>query len=86
MHPEDHKHFSARMAAELETGKTSGVLRLPGNDGGWVALYVTVNKVELEGGVYGGLVTLRLPTDAELADAGLDEADLEQTETATPAP
>jgi hypothetical protein len=39
----------------------------------------------LEGGVYGGLVTLRLPTDAELADAGLDKADLEQIETATPA-
>jgi hypothetical protein len=73
------------MAAELETGNTSGVLRLPGHDGGWVALHVTVSKVELEGGVYGGLVTLRLPTDAELADAGLDKADLEQIETATPA-
>ena len=85
MHPEDHKRFSARMAAELETGNTSGVLRLPGHDGGWVALHVTVSKVELEGGVYGGLVTLRLPTDAELADAGLDKADLEQAETATPA-
>ena len=85
MHPEDHKHFSARMAAELQTGATSGVLRLPGNGGGWVALYVTVSKVELDGGVYGGLVTLRLPTDAELAEADLDKADLEQPEPATPA-
>ncbi len=86
MHPDDHEHFSARMATELETGSTSGVLRLPGNDGGWVALYVTISKVELDGGVFGGLVTFRLPTGTELADAGLDKADLDQPETASPAP
>ena len=86
MHPDDHRHFSARMTTELENGSTSGVLRLPGNHGGWVALHVTVSKVELDGGVYGGLVTLRLPSDAEKAAAGLNQADLEQPEPATPAP
>ena len=62
------------MAGELGEGTTSGVLRLPGDDGGWVPLHVTVSKVELDDGVSGGLVTLRLPTETELADVGLDEA------------
>lgn len=75
MYPEDREKFADRMAAELETGSTSGVLRLPGNDGGWVPLHVTISKVELDGGVYGGLVTLRLPTDAELAEVGLQNSE-----------
>jgi hypothetical protein len=41
--------------------------------------------VELDGGVYGGLATLRLPTAVELADAGLDQTNLEQPEAANPA-
>jgi hypothetical protein len=72
MHPEDHQRFSARMAEELDEGSTSGVIRLPGNDGGFVPLHVTVSKVELEDGVTAGLVTLRLPTGIELAGAALD--------------
>lgn len=32
----------------------------------WVPMHVTINRIELEGGVYGGLVTLRLPTEDEL--------------------
>lgn len=73
MHPEDLEHFGARMRGELESGSASGVLRLPGNDGGWVPMHVTISKVELDGGVFGGLVTLRLPTDEELADVGLPD-------------
>lgn len=73
MHPEDHEHFSARMTEELNNGTTSGVVRLPGNDGGWVPLHVSVSRVELEDGVIGGLVTLRLPTETELADVGLTQ-------------
>ncbi len=73
IHPEDRERFSARIAEELETGSTSGVLRLPGNDGDWVPLHVTVSKVALDEGIYGGLVTLRLPTESELADAGIQE-------------
>jgi hypothetical protein len=74
LHPEDREYFSDRMAAELEEVSTSAVLRLPGLDGGWVPLHVTVSKVELDDGINGGLVTLRLPTGNELADVGLDEA------------
>lgn len=74
MHPEDHEHFAEKMAAEFADGLTSGVLRLPANGGGWVPLHVTVSKVELDDGVTGGLVTLRLPTETELADVGLDPA------------
>ncbi len=72
MHPDDHAHYSRGMIAELENGSTAGVLRLPGDDGGgWVPLHVTISRVLLEKDIYGGLVTLRLPTDEELADAGL---------------
>ena len=74
MHPEDRECFGDRMTAELEAGATGAVLRLPGNDGGWVPLHVTVWRVELDDGVSGGLVTLRLPTEDELADVGLDDA------------
>ena len=86
IHPEDKEHFSARMAEELEAGSTSGVLRLPGNDGDWVPLHVTVSKVALDEGIYGGLVTLRLPTESELADVGLEQTpgDLEEHQTASP--
>jgi hypothetical protein len=75
MHPEDKEHFAERMASEFAEGMTSGVLRLPGNDGGWVPLHVTVSKVALEDGVSAGLVTLRKPTEPELADVGLDQPD-----------
>lgn len=71
LHPDDHAQFFDRMITELETGSTAGVLRLPGDDGSWVPLHVTINRVLLEKDIYGGLVTLRLPTDEELADAGL---------------
>ena len=72
MHPADHERFSARMSEELDEGSTSGVIRLPGNEGGFVPLHVTVSKVELEDGVTAGLVTVRPPTDSELTGVGLD--------------
>ena len=72
MHPDDQEHFARRIRVELHSGgATSAVVRLPGNDGGWAPLHVTINRVELDEGIFGGMVTLRLPTDAELADAGL---------------
>lgn len=70
MHPEDVERFAPRMRDELHSGSAAAVLRLPGNDGGWVPMHVTINKVELDGGVMAGLVSLRLPTAEELADAG----------------
>lgn len=75
MHPEDLEHFAQRMRDELVSGATEAVLRLPGNDGGWVPIHVTITKVELDGGIIAGLATLRLPTADELADAGLPTGD-----------
>lgn len=68
LHPEDQKLYSARMADELLTGSTSAVLRMPGEDGTWIPLHVNISRVELDAGVYAGLVTLRLPTRDELAE------------------
>jgi len=72
MHPSDEAKMAA-MTAEFAGGVTSGVLRMPGHDGGWVPVHVTVNRVDLEETTFAGLVSLRLPTDAELADAGLPD-------------
>jgi hypothetical protein len=38
-------------------------------------VHVTVNRVEVEQETFAGLVCLRLPTPAELADAGLTDSD-----------
>ena len=72
MHPEDREHLVEQMSEELQHGTTSAVFRLPGNtDGEWVPMHVMINRIELDDGVHGGLVTMRLPTAEELADAGL---------------
>lgn len=71
MHPEDRERLATRMTEELNSGTTSAVLRLPGDHGGYVPLHVTISRVELDDGVSAGLVTLRLPTEGELAGAGL---------------
>ncbi|OBF61019.1 hypothetical protein A5753_19360 [Mycobacterium sp. 852002-51971_SCH5477799-a] len=70
VHPDDHD-LMATMTREFSGGATSRVLRMPGHDGDWVPVHVTVNRVELEADTYAGLVSLRLPTDDELATAGL---------------
>jgi hypothetical protein len=44
---------------------------MPGNEVEWAPIHVTVNRVELEPDTFVGLVSLRLPTDEELAAAGL---------------
>lgn len=82
MHPEDYEHFSARMREELQDGATAAVLRLPGEDGEWVPLHVTITKVELERDIFGGLVALRLPTEDELDEVGLGAAGETAGETA----
>ncbi|MFV0495763.1 PAS domain-containing protein [Mycobacterium sp.] len=74
VHPGD-ADLLADMTAEFSAGTTAGVLRLPGTDGGWVPVHVTVNRVQLEPECFAGLVSFRLPTDEELADqpAGSDD-------------
>ena len=64
----------AAMTAEFAGGATCGVLRMPGRDGSWVPVHVTVNRVEVEQETFAGLVSLRLPTQTELTDAGLSNA------------
>ncbi|EFG77553.1 hypothetical protein HMPREF0591_2573 [Mycobacterium parascrofulaceum ATCC BAA-614] len=73
VHPDD-QHLVSSMTEEFARGATSRVLRMPGHDDEWVPVHVTVNRVEIEPDVYAGLVSLRLPSDEELAAAGLSGA------------
>jgi hypothetical protein len=73
VHPDD-EHVMTSMTKEFANGATSRVLRLPGNDTPWVPVHVTINRVELEPDTFAGLISVRLPTDDELADAGLPKA------------
>src|SRR5262245_21620080 len=71
VHPDDAPHM-ARMTIEFGSGATSGVLRLPSNDDGWVPVHMTINRVELGKDTYAGLLALRLATPKEIAAAGID--------------
>jgi hypothetical protein len=73
VHPDD-EHVMSSMTREFAGGASSRVLRMPGHDADWVPVHVTVNRVELEPDTFAGLVSLRLPTADELADAGLLKA------------
>ncbi|MHA7650155.1 PAS domain-containing protein [Mycobacterium sp. ML4] len=70
VHPDD-RALLASMTKEFANGATSRVLRLPGNDTDWVPIHVTVSRVELEAETYAGLISVRLPTNEEVAAAGL---------------
>ncbi len=70
VHPDD-EHLIAAMKTEVALGATSRVLLLRGHGGDWAPVHVTVHRVELEPDVFAGLMSLRLPSDAELAAAGL---------------
>jgi Family of unknown function (DUF5628)/Domain of unknown function (DUF5593) len=72
-HPDDTPQISA-MTREFNNGTTSRVLRMRGFDGDWVPVHVTANQVELEPDTFVGLVSLRLPSDDELAAAGMPQA------------
>jgi hypothetical protein len=74
LHPEDLGDIAGRMREELNSGTTSAVLRLPGNDSDWIPLHVTISRVELDEGITGGLVSVRLPTVDELGAASWAEA------------
>jgi hypothetical protein len=77
MHPRDEETMAA-MTKEFAAGASCRVLRMPGNDGGWVPVHVTVNRVEIDQDTFAGLVALRLPTPAELTEAGLSESERPQ--------
>lgn len=73
VHPDD-EGLVAAMTTEFAEGATSRVLRLPGTDTDWVPVHVTVNRVEIEPDTFAGLLSLRLPTDGEIADADFPPA------------
>jgi Family of unknown function (DUF5628)/Domain of unknown function (DUF5593) len=75
LHPDDASLMMDSMTAEFADGVTTRVLRLRGHGETWVPMHVTVNRVELAENTFAGLITLRLPTEAELADVGLVNAD-----------
>jgi hypothetical protein len=66
-HPDDQGLLTA-MDTEFQSGASSRILRLPGNNGGWVPIHVTVNRIEIEPEIFAGLLTLRLPTEAEVSE------------------
>ncbi|BBZ11696.1 PAS domain-containing protein [Mycobacterium branderi] len=70
VHPDDEPRLAA-MSAEFADGAATAVPRMPGDGDSWVPVHVTVNRVELEEQTFAGLVSVRLPNDAELAEAGL---------------
>ncbi|MDT7733581.1 MAG: hypothetical protein QOE12_755, partial [Mycobacterium sp.] len=70
IHPDDEPKTTA-MTKEFAAGAASAVLRMPAHGGGWVPVHVTVNRVQIDEQTFAGLVSLRLPTDSELAAAGL---------------
>src|SRR5947209_7475264 len=70
IHPDDESKTTA-MTKEFAAGAASAVLRMPAHGGGWVPVHVTVNRVQIDEQTFAGLVSLRLPTDSELAAAGL---------------
>jgi hypothetical protein len=67
VHPDDDEDVAA-MTADFGVRSACRVLRLRANGGGWTPVHVTVHRVELEEGVYAGLLSLREPTDEEVAD------------------
>ena len=68
LHPGDEHHVLS-MAKEFVTGPTARVLRLPAYGGGYTPVHVTVNRVELDDETYAALLSMRLPTDEEVAAA-----------------
>jgi len=75
VHPDDQVQI-IRMENDLarSSAPVTGVLRLRQPDGSWAPVHVTVNRVELDEGTVAGLIALRLPTDAELAESGVNAA------------
>jgi hypothetical protein len=68
VHPDDEREMTA-MTADFDNGSASRVLRLRARGGGWTPIHVTAHRVELEEDTFAGLLSLRRPTDDELAIA-----------------
>jgi Family of unknown function (DUF5628)/Domain of unknown function (DUF5593) len=68
VHPDEIVEM-ALMTTEFADGPTARVLRLRANGGGWTLVHVTTHRVEVAQNTFAGLVSLRLPTDSERAEA-----------------
>ncbi|CDO07617.1 PAS domain-containing protein [Mycolicibacterium cosmeticum] len=66
--PADEHHILS-MAQEFAVGPTNRVLGLRAHDGGYTPIHVTATRVELDENTVAALLSLRLPTDEELAAA-----------------
>ncbi len=73
VHPDDEPVLDA-MTKQVADGSPGRVLRMRGHDGDWVPVHVTVGRVEVEPDTFAGLISQRLPSDDELAAAGLADA------------
>lgn len=67
VHPDDQEALYA-LADELGPRGTSRVLRMATYDGGWLPVHITLNRIEIEPGIFVGLLTLRDATPCDEAD------------------
>lgn len=74
IHPADARHM-ARMTTEFSGGTTAAVLRMRAEGSDWRPVHMTINRVELDENIFAGLISMRLPTDDEVAAAALDPID-----------
>jgi triple sensor domain protein len=65
VHPDEGAVLRA-MALQFATGPTEGLLRLRATGGGWTVVHATVYRVHLLDDNVAGLISIRLPTPAEL--------------------
>lgn len=68
VHPGDEPEMRS-MAGEFASGAAARVLRLRAVGGGWTPIHVTAHRVEIDDDVFAGLLSLRVPSDEELAPA-----------------
>jgi len=68
VHPDEATEL-AIMATEFIGGPTARVLRLRANGGGWTLVHVTTHRVQVGANTFAALLSLRLPTDSERAEA-----------------
>jgi hypothetical protein len=68
VHPDDEAEMIA-MTTDFGDGAATRVLRLRAVGGGWTPIHVTAHRVEVDANTYAGLLSLRVPTDAELNPA-----------------
>jgi hypothetical protein len=65
VHPNDHPVLH-EMAQQFADGPADGLLRLRAIGGGWTLVHSTVHRVHLLDDNFAGLISIRLPTPAEL--------------------